>query len=70
MPLEPIDLDTPRQKACFQWSMVLSRCRYMLKALTGYQMRMTVSLTVIVLLPKRNPIWGNDLHLPATIEWE
>jgi hypothetical protein len=42
----------------------------MLKAIFGEQMRLTVSLTVKMLLEERTSKWINQLQAPLTIEWE
>ena len=42
----------------------------MLNANFGYQMQMTVDLTVEMLLTEKNYIRDNDLEAPLMIEWE
>jgi hypothetical protein len=42
----------------------------MLNADFGYQMQMTVDLTVEMLLIEKNSIRDNDLSAPLMIEWE
>ena len=42
----------------------------MLKAIFGYQMQMTVNLTVKMLLTEKNSKHDNCLQVPFTIEWE
>ena len=42
----------------------------MLNANFGYQMQMTVDLTVEMLLTEKNGIRDNVLEVPLMIEWE
>jgi hypothetical protein len=42
----------------------------MLKAIFGEQMRLTVNLTVKMLLEERTDNWINQLQAPLMIEWE
>ena len=42
----------------------------MLNANFGYQMQMTVDLTVEMLLTDKSAICDNGLELPLMIEWE
>jgi len=42
----------------------------MLNANFGYQMQMTVDLTVEMLLTEKSSICDNDLQVPLMIEWE
>ena len=42
----------------------------MLNANFGYQMQMTVDLTVEMLLAEKSSIQDNDLEVPLMIEWE
>ena len=42
----------------------------MLNANLGYQMQMTVNLTVEMLLTERSSIRDNGLQAPLMIEWE
>jgi len=42
----------------------------MLNADFGYQMQMTVDLTVEMLFIEKNSIRDNDLSAPLMIEWE
>ena len=42
----------------------------MLNASFGYQMQMTVDLTVEMLLTEENSIRDNGLWVPLMIEWE
>ena len=42
----------------------------MLKAIFGEQMRLTVNLTVKMLLEERTSKWINQLQAPLMIEWE
>ena len=40
------------------------------KAVLGYQMKLTVNLTVILLLAEKSSIRDNGLQVPLMIEWE
>jgi hypothetical protein len=42
----------------------------MLKAILGYQIRLTVNLTVKMLLAEKTSIADNGLQVPLMIEWE
>jgi len=42
----------------------------MLKAVLGYQMKLTVNLTVKMLLAEKSSIRDNGLQVPLMIEWE
>ena len=42
----------------------------MLNAIFGYQMQMTVDLTVEMLLTEKSSIRDNGLEVPLMIEWE
>jgi len=42
----------------------------MLKDIFGHQMKLTVNLTVKMLLAEKRSIGDNGLHAPLTIEWE
>ena len=42
----------------------------MLNAIFGYQMQMTVDLTVAMLVAERSSIRDNGLEAPLMIEWE
>jgi hypothetical protein len=42
----------------------------MLKAIFGYQMKMTVNLTVKMLLAEKSLFRDNGLQVPLMIEWE
>jgi hypothetical protein len=42
----------------------------MLKAVLGYQMKLTVNLTVKMLLVEKSSIRDNGLQVPLMIEWE
>ena len=42
----------------------------MLNANFGYQIQMTVDLTVEMLVTEKSSIRDNGLEAPATIEWE
>jgi hypothetical protein len=42
----------------------------MLNANLGYQMQMTVDLTVEMLLTEKSSICDNGLQVPLMIEWE
>ena len=42
----------------------------MLNAILGYQMQMTVDLTVEMLVTERTSIRDNGLQVPLMIDWE
>ena len=42
----------------------------MLNANFGYQMQMTVDLTVEMLPTEKNSVWDKGLDAPLMIEWE
>ena len=42
----------------------------MLNANFGYQIQMTVNLTVEMLVPEKSSIRDNGLQVPLMIEWE
>lgn len=42
----------------------------MLKAISGYQMQMTVNLKVKMLLAEKNSMRDNSLQVPLMSEWE
>lgn len=42
----------------------------MLNAISGYQIQVTVNLTVEMLLTEKGSIRDNDLSVPLMIEWE
>jgi hypothetical protein len=46
------------------------RKRWTLKSILGYQMQMTVNLTVNLVGAEKSSIHDNCLQVPFTIEWE